>query len=178
VKSQISSPLPINPNLDIPEEMDVVRFNIPWEHSARLGFIYSVDQIRVYTNGEEIILSANELEDVTFYDYATPYFHKENGNPASTDVDPNYDSQFIFLPKKDFGDWYEGQTITYTYVDPCGVNKVFSENLPKTTVLEGERHIVISKGDGDGLDTTNDTDDGEVLQMDREGHSTVQESTN
>lgn len=174
-KTKIKTPSPHNPNYRISEEH--FRIDIPWEYSAKLGFTFSVDQAKVWLDSEgNIVLTANYyLKQDLQHVYDVPlYFHKENGNPKSTNVDECYDSQFITLSKNDFTDYNIGDTITINYVDPCPPNATWTQGIDKTTVLEGERHLVIHKGEQHGLEHAHNSTNGEIQKVDREGHQTVQ----
>lgn len=170
-KTTLSNPAPHNPNYtDIPKEH--FRVNLPWDYSIRLGFQFDKEFAKVFTDGEDIILSANRQE-FKFWGYAKLYFYKENGNPKSTDVDEHYDSQFITLPKKDFANFNVGDTINIEYVDPAPLNAVWLHGIDKNTVLEGERHLRLSKGETNGLDTTDNPTNGQIQEVDGERHSTI-----
>ena len=80
----LSSPAPHNPNYDIPKGH--FRVNIPWEWSCLLGFNGDLDCALVYKVEEDIVLSANYMDE-DFYGETKLYYHKENGNQSSTQVD-------------------------------------------------------------------------------------------
>ena len=166
----LSSPAPHNPNYDIPKGH--FRVNIPWEWSCLLGFNGDLDCALVYKVEEDIVLSANYMDE-DFYGETKLYYHKENGNPSSTQVDIVYDSQFITLPEIDFTNYSVGDTINMEYINPAPKNAVWIHGISKDEVLEGERHIRLSKGERNGLDTTDNPSDGQIQQVDGEGHSTL-----
>ena len=167
----LSSPAPHNPNYDIPKGH--FRVNIPWEWSCLLGFNGDLDYAMVYKVEDDIVLSAN-LMDEDFYGEVKLYYHKENGNPKSTNVDTVYDSQFITLPEIDFTNYSVGDTINMEYINPAPKNAYFLyEHVSMDDVLEGERHIRLSKGEKNGLDTTDNPSDGQIQRVEGEGHSTV-----
>lgn len=178
-KTTLKSPTPHNPNYDIPT--DTFRVNIPWDYSCRLGFQFDKEYALVYKNDSAIFLSANPLDNeymitaspLEYYGEVKLYYHKEKGNPSSTLVDVNYDSQFITLKKSDFTDYEIGDTITIEYIDPCPKNAVWTMGISKDTVLEGERHLRLSKGEENGLDIADNPTDGEIQEVDRERHSTL-----
>ena len=165
-RTTLKSPTPHNPNYDIPK--DTFRVDIPWDWSCRLGLQFDREHAKVYTNEGSIFVSANELNDehmitdspLEYYGETKLYFHKEQGNPASTQTDYNWDSQFITLKKSHFTEYNIGDTIDMEYIDPCPKNAVWTLGINKRTVLEGERHIRLSKGDNDGLDTTDNSVNG------------------
>ena len=78
------------------------------------------------------------------------------------------------LPEIDFTNYSVGDTINMEYVDPAPKNAYYlCEHVSMDDVLEGERHIRLSKGEENGLDTTDNPSDGQIQQVDGEGHSTL-----
>ena len=178
-KTILRNPEPHNPNYNIPQGH--FRVDIPWEYSARLGLTFDAPDCLVYELGDMILLSANEIDEqflistskLKLFDAVPLYFFKDNGWDESTHIDENYDCQFITLPKTRFPNFSIGDTIEIEYVDPCPPNAVWTHGISKDTVLEGERHLLLYKGEQHGLDTTNNSTNGQVQEMDGERHSTL-----
>ena len=172
-KTILRNPEPHNPNYDIPQGH--FRVDIPWEYSVKLGLTFDAPDCLVYKLGDIIVLSALELDgfNLELFNAVPLYFFKDNGWDGSTDIDECYDNQFITLPKTHSPNFAIGDTINIEYVDPCPPNAVWTHGISKDTVLEGERHLLLYKGERHGLDTTDNPTNGQVQEMDGERHSTL-----
>jgi hypothetical protein len=108
-------------------EEDVLRFDLPHDHSIRLGTLHNGEYIFVVQEGSHILFSAHQLNKNPLRSGVLKTFlHKERGFPRSVELDVNEDAQFVCIPK----DLAEGFVVD---------NKINYELIKETP--EVERHI-------------------------------------
>lgn len=115
---------------------DVLRFDIPTEHSVKLGLrYYTYEGAYLYTNNEDtMLISSLELHasDPTDSIRVKPLYSKSKGNPKSCLLSEHEDDLWLAIPKH-FSPFQQGEEINYEYVEQYEDGDDFMERHIRVT---------------------------------------------
>ena len=94
-------------------EDTVLRFDLPQDHTVRIGSHYNGETL--YFTEDNGVIKFSTLEFENTIGELTCFLHKPKGFPQSNELNVHDDSQFVCIPK-DQTDFKEGDEIVYTLV--------------------------------------------------------------
>ena len=94
-------------------EHTVLRFDLPQDHTLRIGSHYNGETVFYSEKNGSIKFSS--FGDENTQGELTCFLWKPKGDPRSNMLDVNDDAQFVCIPK-DQTEFKEGDEIVYTYV--------------------------------------------------------------
>ena len=98
-------------------EHEVLRFDLPQDHSIRLGTLHNGEFIYVVGEGTEILFSAHQLNKNPLRSAVLKCFlHKPQGFPRSVELNVNEDAQFVCIPKDLAEGFVVGNEIQYELI--------------------------------------------------------------
>ena len=95
-------------------ENTVLRFDLPQDHTLRIGSHYNGEFVVVREEGTSLLIGTHKHEDCI--GEVNCFLYKPKGDPQSNELNVDDDAQFICIPKDIIEHYSVGDNISYSLV--------------------------------------------------------------